>query len=176
MTERVLSQIHAEEMGFLSRVHGMTLLDNDRSCEIGNTLNVELLLHRIKGFQPRLFRLVSKMPQERLVRRVLLAKYTHGKAAQRWVQGSGGMIASLTLLGPTLVWSQKIVMTKTSPQHGNSSMQKDLHKSMALAYLSSSTLAATASAIACVSAAEPERQQNMRSCIGVSLSVTRLAM
>ena len=41
MIERILSQVQAAEMGFLRRVHGMTLCDKVRNCEICKALNVE---------------------------------------------------------------------------------------------------------------------------------------
>jgi len=44
MTVRILSQVQVVGMGFLQRVHGVTLRDNVRSCEMCNTLNVEPLL------------------------------------------------------------------------------------------------------------------------------------
>jgi len=44
MTEGVISQVQAAEMGFLRRVHGVTLGNTVRSCEIRETLNVEPLL------------------------------------------------------------------------------------------------------------------------------------
>jgi len=44
MTERILSQVKAAVMGFLRRVHGMTLRDKVRCCEICRALNVEPLL------------------------------------------------------------------------------------------------------------------------------------
>ena len=46
----------------------------------------------------------SRMPHERLVRQVLLAKPTESNP--KVFQGLGGVIAYLTLLGPILVWSQ----------------------------------------------------------------------
>jgi len=44
MTERVLSQVQAAEMGFLRRLHGMTLRDKVRSCDICKGVNVSPLL------------------------------------------------------------------------------------------------------------------------------------
>ena len=44
MTERILSQVQQVEMGILRRVHGVTLLEKVRSCEIRKALNVEPLL------------------------------------------------------------------------------------------------------------------------------------
>jgi len=41
MTEIILSQVQAAEMGFLRRVHGVTLRDKVRSYEIRRALNVE---------------------------------------------------------------------------------------------------------------------------------------
>jgi len=52
MTEKVISQVLTAEMGFLRRVHGVTLRDKVRSCEIRRALNVELLL-RIERSQRR---------------------------------------------------------------------------------------------------------------------------
>jgi len=39
----MLSQVQAAEMGFLRRVHGVTLGDKVRCCEIRKILNVEPL-------------------------------------------------------------------------------------------------------------------------------------
>jgi len=41
MTKIILSQVQSVEMGFLGRVHGVTLHVEVRSCEIRKTLNVE---------------------------------------------------------------------------------------------------------------------------------------
>jgi len=41
MTERILSQVQVAEMGFLRKVHGVTLRDKVSSCEIRKALNVE---------------------------------------------------------------------------------------------------------------------------------------
>jgi len=40
MTERVLSQVHTAEMGFLRRAYGEALRDKVRSCEIRKAFNV----------------------------------------------------------------------------------------------------------------------------------------
>jgi len=42
--EGILSQVQAAEMGFLRRVHGVTLRDKVRSCELLKALNIEPLL------------------------------------------------------------------------------------------------------------------------------------
>ena len=44
MTERILSQVQATEMGFLRRVNGVTLHDKVRSCEIHEALNADPFL------------------------------------------------------------------------------------------------------------------------------------
>ena len=44
MSEIILSEVQAAEMGFLRRNHGATLCDKVRSCEIHNAVNVEPLL------------------------------------------------------------------------------------------------------------------------------------
>jgi len=44
MTERVLSQVQAAEVGFLRRVHGVTRSDKIRSYKIHKAMSVELLL------------------------------------------------------------------------------------------------------------------------------------
>jgi len=41
MTEKVLTQVQAAELGFLLRAEGVTLSDKVRSCEIRKDLNVE---------------------------------------------------------------------------------------------------------------------------------------
>jgi len=44
----VLSRVQAVDKGFLPRIHGVTLCDKTRRCEICKALNVETLL-RIKS-------------------------------------------------------------------------------------------------------------------------------
>ena len=56
MTERILFQVKAAKMGFMRRVHGVTLRDKVRSCEMRRAVDVEPLLLRIKSSQIRLFR------------------------------------------------------------------------------------------------------------------------
>jgi len=43
MTERILSQVQAVEMGFLRKFYGVTLRNKVRSCEICKALNVKPL-------------------------------------------------------------------------------------------------------------------------------------
>jgi len=63
MTEMISSQWQAAEMGFLGRVHGVTLRDKVRSCEIRRALNVEPLL-RIERAKIYWFGHVSRMRHE----------------------------------------------------------------------------------------------------------------
>jgi len=48
MTEKILSQMQAAEIGFLRRAHGVALRDKVGSCENRRAQNVEPLLLRIK--------------------------------------------------------------------------------------------------------------------------------
>jgi len=69
---RILSQVQAAEMGFLRRVHCVTLCDEVRRCEIRKAPNVEPLVLRIERSQLRWFGHVFRMSQEILARQVLL--------------------------------------------------------------------------------------------------------
>ena len=88
MTEKVFSQMQAAEMGFLRRVHGVTLRDKVPSCEIRRALNVEPLLLLIERSQLGWFGHVSRMSQEKLGTQVLLAtptgKRPRGRPRTRW--------------------------------------------------------------------------------------------
>jgi len=105
------SQVEAIAMGFLRKVHCVTLRDKVRSSEIRKGLNIEPLL-RIESSQLLLFGHVSRMFHRRLVRQVPLATPT-GKRPR--CQGPGGVITFPILLGPVLVWSQnnylRVVLT-----------------------------------------------------------------
>ena len=83
MTERMRSQVQASEMRFLRRIEGVTLFNKVRSSEIRKALNIEPLLLRIERSQLRLFDHVSRMPQERLPKRALLAKASGRRAVGR---------------------------------------------------------------------------------------------
>jgi len=94
ITERILSQVQAAEMRFLRKVHGVTLI-----------------LLRIKRSQLDWFGHVSRMPLERLQRKVLLAART-GKRSRTsprtmWRDYMLGPVFVWTLLGPVFVWSQQ---------------------------------------------------------------------
>ena len=75
MTGRLLSQVQAAEMGFLQRSHGVTIRDKVGNSETRKTLNVEPLL-RIQRSQLRLCGQVTRVPQERMAMRVMLATLT----------------------------------------------------------------------------------------------------
>ena len=75
-------------MRFLRRIEGVTLFDKKRSSMIRKSLNVEPLLLRIERSQLRWFGHVSRMPQERLPKKSLLArmrgKRPVGRPRTRW--------------------------------------------------------------------------------------------
>jgi len=126
MTEGVQSQVQAAEMGFLPKHDGVTLRDKVRSCEISKALNVEPLLFRKERSQLRWFDQVTRMPQKRLARQVVLAALT-GKRPRTpgpEVQESCEVTASPTLFDLVLVWSQqnytRLLLTVRSPP-GNAS-------------------------------------------------------
>jgi len=84
-------------MGFLGRVHSLTLRDKMRSYEIRKALNVEPLLG-IEISQLRCFGHLTKMPHERLVRHVLLVKPTgkrpRGHPRTRWTDYTSNLAYS----------------------------------------------------------------------------------
>jgi len=51
MANRVLFHAQAADMGYLRRVHGVTLRDKVHNCEIREVLNVEARLLRIERSQ-----------------------------------------------------------------------------------------------------------------------------
>ena len=73
MIKRVRLLVQASEMRFLQRIEGVTLFNKVRSSEIRKSITIELLLHQIGRSQLRWFGHVSRMPQERLPKQVLLA-------------------------------------------------------------------------------------------------------
>jgi len=87
VTEIILSQEQAAEMGFLRRVQGVTLCDKMHRFEIRKARNVKPLL-RIERSQLRWFGNVSRISQERLARQVFLAtstgKQPRGLPRTRW--------------------------------------------------------------------------------------------
>jgi len=68
LTERILSQVQALEVGFLQGVYCVTLRGKVRSCENREVLNVARRLLRIERSQPRLFGHVTRGSHEKLPR------------------------------------------------------------------------------------------------------------
>ena len=78
-TKRVRSQVQASEMRFLRRIERVTLFNKVRSSEIRKSLYIEPLLLRIKRSQLRRFGHVSRMPQEKRLRKQALHAKANGK-------------------------------------------------------------------------------------------------
>jgi len=81
MTERILFQVQAAEMGFWQRVHGVIvkLRDKAHSCEIRKALNIESL-SRIERALIRARPCVQNVPRK--IGETRPAGYTYGKAVQ----------------------------------------------------------------------------------------------
>ena len=99
MTERVISRVQVAKMGFLRRVHSMTLRDKVRRCETHKSLSLETLSILIS--QLPWFGHGTRMPQGRSPKRVLLATATWRRPRSR--PKTSGVATSLTCLGPVLV-------------------------------------------------------------------------
>ena len=88
MTERMRSQMQASEMRFLRKIEGVTLFNKVRCPKIRKSLNIEPLLLQIERSQLRWLCHVSRMPQERLPKPVILAKANGrrpmGRPRTRW--------------------------------------------------------------------------------------------
>ena len=65
MNEKVRSRVQAAEMGFLRRISGLTLLDDVKSADIRESLNIESLLLRLERSQLRWYGHVTRMSQEK---------------------------------------------------------------------------------------------------------------
>ena len=75
MTEKILSQVQAAEMGILRRVHCVTLRDKVRSCEPRKScISSRIICNRESV--PCWFGDVSRMSHERLVMQVRLTSHT----------------------------------------------------------------------------------------------------
>ena len=66
--------MQASEMRFLRRIEGVTLFSKVCSTEIRKSRNIVTLHLRIERFQLKWLGHVSRMPQERLLKQILLAK------------------------------------------------------------------------------------------------------
>ena len=82
MTKRVRSQVQASEMRFLWKIEGVTLFNKVRSSKSSRYFS------ELKDLNLRWFGRVSRMPQERLPKQVLLAKANGrrpvGRPRTRW--------------------------------------------------------------------------------------------
>ncbi|VDP15220.1 unnamed protein product [Soboliphyme baturini] len=74
ITEKIRTRVQAAEMGFLSRVGGLTRLDMVRNTNIRESLGVKPMLFGIEKSQLRLFGHVLRMPRERKANLLFLAK------------------------------------------------------------------------------------------------------
>ena len=88
MTEKVRCRIQAAEMGFLRIVRGLSLPDEVKSTDIGQSLNIETLLLRIKRLQLRWYYHVTRMSHERTAKQLMDAlpsgKSPRGRPRTRW--------------------------------------------------------------------------------------------
>jgi len=105
MTETILSQVKAAEMGFMRRVHGLTLRWYVGSCEIHQIMITEPPIIRIERSQLRWFGHVCTMPQEILARHVLLAASTGKRPVCRPRTRWSDYISELA--GLVMVWTQQ---------------------------------------------------------------------
>ena len=88
MNEKVRSRVHAAEMGFLRRISGLTSLDEVKSADIRESLNVESLLLRLERSQLRWYGHVTRMFQERTAKKLLcstpIGRRPRGRPRIRW--------------------------------------------------------------------------------------------
>jgi len=75
MTEKILSQVQAAEMGILRRVHGVTFRDKVRSCETRKSC-ISSRIFCSRESVPCWFDDVSRISHERLVMQVWLTSHT----------------------------------------------------------------------------------------------------
>jgi len=81
MTERILSQAQAAEIGYLRGIHGVTLLDKARRCEFYKARNVKLLLLRREN--PSCLDRTRDQNVSGKTGETSCWPHTHGKAAQQ---------------------------------------------------------------------------------------------
>jgi len=86
MIGRILQQMQGAAVGFLRRVHGVTLRDKLRNCEIRKALNVEPLL-RIEVSATLARPCVHKIPEK--TDEASPVGNIHGRAAQRSPKAPG---------------------------------------------------------------------------------------
>ena len=64
-------KVRSAEMGFLRRISGLILLDQVKSADIRESLNIESLLLRLERSQLRWHGHVTRMSQERTTKKLL---------------------------------------------------------------------------------------------------------
>ena len=79
MNEKVRSRVQAAEMRFLRRISGLTLLNNVKSADIREYLNIESLLLRQERSQLRWYGHVTRMSLEKTAKKCSIP--------HRWVEG-----------------------------------------------------------------------------------------
>ena len=88
MNEKVRSRFPAAEMGFLRRISGLTLLDEVKSADTCESLNIESLLCRLERSQLRWYGHVTRMSQERTAKKLLCSttidQRPTGRPRTRW--------------------------------------------------------------------------------------------
>ena len=88
MTKRVRSRVQAAEMGFFCKVRGSSLLDQVKSTDICQSLNIKPLLLHIELSQLRWYGHVARMFHERTAKQLMDAlsssKRPGGRPQTRW--------------------------------------------------------------------------------------------
>ena len=88
MNEKERSRVQAAEMGFLRRISGLTLIDKVKSADIRKSLNIESLLLRLERSQLRWYGHVTRMSQERTVKKLVcltpIGRRPRGRPRTRW--------------------------------------------------------------------------------------------
>jgi len=96
----IYTVVHRSKIGFLRRVHGVTLRNKVRSCEIREVLTVHQAILRIKRSQ--LYVISTMWPEcPGKIDEASPSGFTFGKAAHQVVQAPGGVIIS-----PIWAWSR----------------------------------------------------------------------
>ena len=88
MNDKARSRVQAAEMGFLRRINGSTSFDRVKSADDRKSLNIESLLLRLERSQLRWYGHVTRMPQERTVKKLLcstpIGRRPRGRPRTRW--------------------------------------------------------------------------------------------
>ena len=82
--------MQASKMKLLQKFKGVTMFHKLRYLAICESLNIESLLLRIEGSQPRWFGYVSREPQERLAKQIVcvvevIGQKPVGRLRTRWL-------------------------------------------------------------------------------------------